>query len=289
MYNRKLGTLAAILAMAAGGSALASSAQASLTPVQIGTAVVDNDPISVLGDPEVTFVDGNVAFNWGNGSTGSRITGKLHVVNGDSARYRLKVTSRDRAGTSLGSTYDSLAGHPVHTDDPKDFTVDMAGTSAPFVDRVEVSVQKQGTGGWVTKGTVPTTLTLHDDSVKVLGDGIDLGGSTYSAGAPTTSATMDYDLGDDGKMTANYSGYLHFENFSRCGRVVLRLLSPFGLPPTEIKGAQHCPADNGYHRGTQDILTAGPTSGSTSIEVALQSKTGGVWQDVNTQTVGIAE
>lgn len=285
MHPRKL---AAMLAITAGGLTFAASAQASSIP--IGQAVVDNDPVQVLGDPEVTLVDGNVAFTWTSGTTSSRLTGTLHVVDGDDASYRVKVASFDRAGTSLGNVYDSTAGHALHTDAAKDFPVNMTAKSAPYVARVEVSVQKKSDATWRTKTTNTTPyLTLHDDDVTILGSGIDVGGSGFLAGAPTGPAKMHYTLADDGKMTASLSESLHFDNFSRLGRVQLRSLSLFpGLPSADVNGPQHSAPDNGYYRYA-DTIAAAPSSGANSVQVAMQSKTGGVWSDVNTQTVGIAE
>jgi hypothetical protein len=288
MYHRKLSALLALLAMAAGGSALAGTAHASVVGT-IAKDVVDNDPVQVLGDSEVTLVNGNVAFGWGYGGVTPRLTGTLHVVGGNNARYRVKVDAYDRANHKLGSTYDTTAGTPIHTNDPKDVAVDMTATSAPFVNRLVVSVQKQGTGSWFTKASNDTPyLTLHDDDVQVLGDGIDVGGLGFYAGNPTGPAKLSWALGDDGSVTASYSGYVHFDDFSRCGRVVLRSLTPTGFQTGEVKGPQHCPTDNS-HQHYDDTLAVPATTQASRVQVALQSKTGGVWQDVNTQTVGIAE
>ena len=68
MYAAKLGTMVAILATAAGFSAFAGSAQAQISGT-IGGDVVDNDALQVNGDPDISLVDGNVAFEWGRGKT----------------------------------------------------------------------------------------------------------------------------------------------------------------------------------------------------------------------------
>jgi hypothetical protein len=288
-HHRKIGTLLAILATAAAGSALAGSANAAIVSSPLKD-VVDNDPVQVLVDPEVKLIDANVAFAWGSGSTDSRLTGTLHIVDGDDARFRVKLASYDRSSKLLGTTYNTLAGTPIHTDAAKDIAVDMKGTSAPFVSRVEVSVQKQGTGDkWRTKGTNNTPfLNLADDDVTILGTGIDVGGSSFFMGAPLTPAKLRWALGDDGKMTGTYDGYLHFQDFSRCGRVELRYLSQLGLRTATVDGPQHCPADDAHYQ-EHDTLAAPASSLASKVEVAMQSKTGGVWQDVNTQTVSIAE
>jgi hypothetical protein len=288
MYHRKLSALLALLAMAAGGSALAGSSQAAVTGT-IAKDVVDNDPVQVLGDSEVALVDGNVAFGWGYGSVTPRLTGTLRVVGGNNARYRVKVEAYDRANHRLGTTYDTTAGTPVHTNDPKDIAVDMEATSAPFVNRLVISVQKQGTGSWFTKASNDTPyLSLHDDDVKVLADGLDIGGLGFYAGDPTGPAELSWALGDDGAETATYSGYLHFDDYERCARVVLRSISPTGLQTGETKGPEHCPLDNS-HQYKLDTIAAAPSTQATAVQVALQRKMSGKWADVKTQTVGIAE
>src|SRR4051794_486520 len=73
MRFRKLIATLAMISATAGVSALASSAQA---------AVVDNDPLALLSDSEVTLTDGNVAFDWTQGTVTPRLTGRLNVVHG---------------------------------------------------------------------------------------------------------------------------------------------------------------------------------------------------------------
>ena len=55
MRLSKLGTMVAILATAAGFSALAGRAEAQISGT-IGGDIVDNDPLQVLGDPGITLL-----------------------------------------------------------------------------------------------------------------------------------------------------------------------------------------------------------------------------------------
>jgi hypothetical protein len=63
----KLGTMVAILATAAGFSALADTAHAQISGT-IGGDLVDNDPQQLLCDPRVTLADGNVVIEAGRDS-----------------------------------------------------------------------------------------------------------------------------------------------------------------------------------------------------------------------------
>src|SRR3954452_16513862 len=110
--HRKISTTLAILATTAGAAALASSAQAQISPT-IAVDVVDNDALQVVGDPDITLDDGNVAFQWGRGATSSRLTGTLHLTDADKARWRVRVDSFDRSGTLVGTEYDVANGTPA--------------------------------------------------------------------------------------------------------------------------------------------------------------------------------
>jgi hypothetical protein len=284
MY-RKLTTALAVLATTAGVSALASSAQAQISGT-IGGDVVDNDALQVSGDPDISLVDGNVAFQWGSGETSSRLTGTLHLLDADKARWRVRVDSFDRNGTKIGTAYDVPDGTPVKKE-VKDIPVDMAGTVAPYIARVFVAVEMQGASDkWITKASEDTNLNLHDDPVTILGDGIDVGSGPFGYTGPMLPATFSWKIDDDGKLTGTYSGSLYHDDFARCARVTLRPLS-FGFPGDEVNGPEHCAYDNGFYRDA-DTLSTAPSSRASGVEVAMQSKVGG-WGDVNTQRVSVAE
>src|SRR3954453_17379662 len=129
MRFRKLIATLAMISATAGVSALASSAQA---------AVVDNDALALLSDSEVTLTDGNVAFDWTQGTVTPRLTGKLNVVHGRRACYRVNIESYDLSNTRLHSTHggdECPADAKAHT-----YTVDLSGASDPLMTRVTVAV-----------------------------------------------------------------------------------------------------------------------------------------------------
>jgi hypothetical protein len=68
---------------------------------------------------------------------------------------------------------------------------------------------------------------------------------------------------------------------------VLRSLSSTGFQVDELKGPRHCPTDDGFDHASYTLATA-PTSQASRVQVAMQSQTGSLWQDVNSQTVSIA-
>jgi hypothetical protein len=284
MY-RKLSAALAILAATAGVSVLAGSAQAQISGT-IGGDVVDNDALQVSGDPDVTLDDGNVAFQWGSGKTSSRLTGTLHLTDADKARWRVRIDSFDRSGTLIGTAYDVPDGTPAKKE-VKDIPVDMQGTSAPYVGRVLVAVEMQGAGDrWVTKASDDTYMNLHDDSVTILGDGLDVGSGPFGSTGPMLPASFVWKIGDDGKVTGTYSGTLFHDDFAHCARVTLRSLMS-GSAIGELDGPEHCAHDNGFYHDA-DTLTTAPSSLASGVEVAMQSKIGG-WGDVGTQRVSIAE
>jgi hypothetical protein len=243
MY-RKLTTALTVLATTAGVSALASSAQAQISGT-IGGDVVDNDALQVSGDPDISLTDGNVAFRWGGGMTSSRLTGTLHLTDADKARWRVRVDSFDRNGTLIGTAYDAPRGTGADTA-VKDIPVDMTGTVAPYVGRVLVAVEMQGdTPKWVTEASNDTYMNLHDDSVTILGDGIDVGSGPFGYTGPMLPATFTWKIGNDGKLTGTYSGTLYHDDFAHCARVMLRSLA-VGFPGDELNGPEHCAHDNGF-------------------------------------------
>jgi hypothetical protein len=294
MFSTKLTAALAAAAMAAGAAGLAATAHASVVVTQ-ATTVVDNDALTAVGNSEASLTGANAAFQYSGGSVDVHVTGTLHVVNGTSARYRVRVDSYDRAGNRLSTDYDDPKGTPIHIS-PKDVTLDMTTTSAPYVDKIEVSIEKQGTSvNWIPRGAMQTThLSLHDDEVGISGVGIDFGAGPYSStgtpgyGGPLMFAPFTWTLGDDGKMTGSVDGSIYWDDFSRCGRVVLRYLAPAGYDVHDVTGPQVCPKDDSIYHDPYK-LAGDAVAGANAVEVALQSKTGGIWQDVDTQRVSIAE
>jgi hypothetical protein len=260
--------------------------------------VVYTEQFEVTGDSEVTLNDANLTFEWSNADVKPQLTGTLHVVNGINARYRVRVDCYDRLSNKIGTAYDNTDGTPIHAS-PKDIPVDMTGNAAPNVYYVKVALEKQGTSpNWHSRDAYDIFMRLSDDEVRILGDGIDIGGPDFSNGAPTDSATVSWNIGDDGKLTATYSGYLHFKKFDRPGRVVVRAINTLtGAEAARAEGDSHTPADNGHYRypetGGPETLTV--ESYATNLQVIMQSfstdpETGqGTWSDVHSQTVSVAE
>lgn len=295
MPHRTLTTLLALLATAAGSAAFAGGAHASAAPVGV---VVDNDGFfDLLADPEVTLTDENIAFRWGRDTVTPRLTATLHIVDGDDGCYRVRTDSLDADGALVGSAYDDETGHCRHSDAPVDIPVDMLAVGGPDVKQLVVALEKEGTAGrWRTKDTSEMReLNTHDDKAMVLGGGIDIGGSGWLNGFPTSPARVSWDIGDDGRMTATYDGTLHLKGFyPGSGRVVIRAYDPVtGFRYGTDEGPAHTPADNGLD-SSHDTLSVTSSNG-TSLEVIMQSLvtdplTGTAsWQDVNQQTVSAAE
>jgi hypothetical protein len=301
MPHRTLPTLLALVASTAGGALLAGSAPATAATTVQGV-VVDNDAFpDLLDHAEVTLTDGNVAFRWSNAVVTPRLTATLHIVEGDDACYRVRTDSFDAAGQLVGRAVDLEDGHCPRNDDATDIPVDMQAIGGPDVRRVQVSVQKQvievnKPPKWQSKDTSSLPyLTTHDDEVRILGSGLDVGGETWLTGAPTDAARVSWAIGDDGRLTATYTGFLHMKGFgSDAGRVVIRAINPFlDFTVATTEGGSHIPADNG-HYAYEDTLAVTSSNGS-DLQVATQSLSQAtpddpaVWQDSGTQTVNVAE
>jgi hypothetical protein len=278
-----------------------STTVAGPTPSPL-TTVVDNDPFPTLyhdPDSEVTFSDGNVAWAWGNGTVTPQVTGTLHIVNGDDAKFRVRVDSYDSDGNLVGSAYDKKKGHPRHTDAATDIPVDMNAISGPNIRRAIVALEKEGIGPqWHTKDeSILLELDTFDDDVTILGSGIDVGGLGFSEskGKPTEPAVVSWKLGDDGMLTATYTGYLHFDDFNKdAGRVIIRAIDPIsGREAARTEGGSHSPPDTGYHHYPDTLAVV---SEEASLEVVMQSwvvtdpeTQQGEWEDVGSQTVSVAQ
>ena len=104
---------------------------------------------------------------------------------------------------------------------------------------------------------------------------------------PLNSASVAWSIAD-GLATATVNGNVHFDGFSRCGRIRARFLDEAGTLVEAINGPQHCPPDLA-HYAFGDVLASTPSALVTDVELLLQSKTGGNWSTVNSTTVSIAE
>jgi hypothetical protein len=276
-----------------------STTVAGPTPSPL-TTIVDNDPFPTLyhdPDSEVTFSGGNVAWAWGNGTVTPQVTGTLHIVNGDDAKFRVRVDSYDSDGNLVGSAYDKKQGHPRHTDAATDIPVDMNAKSGPNIRRAIVALEKEGIGPqWHTKDeSIVLELDTFDDDVTILGSGIDVGGLGFSKGNPTEPAIVSWKIGDDGMLTATYTGYLHFDDFNKdAGRVIIRAIDPLsGREAARTEGGSHSPPDTGYYHYPDTLAVV---SEKAYLEVVMQSwvvtdpeTQQGTWEDVGSQTVSVAQ
>jgi hypothetical protein len=278
MQHRKLTTTLAILAATTGVAAFAASAQAGV--------IVDDDPFLLTGHSEVTLTDANVAFNFENGGILPKLTATLEVVNGDDACYRARVASYD--GATLLHDKPGIT-RCLTTDQPREFSINLPEDRDPLTDKVIVSVEKDDgpQGSWRTKDERELDMNTFSDSFRIFGAGVDIGGSGFAGGAPTTNANVGWQI-EDGLATATYNGYYHFDAFLRRGRVQLRMLDENGTEVEVIDGPEHFAPDLA-HYAYNDVLASTPSGSVVEVEVAMQTKSGGVFSDVDTETVSIAQ
>jgi hypothetical protein len=277
MQHRKLTTTLAILAATTGVAAFAASAQAGV--------IVDSDPASLTGDPEVTLIgDPEVAFNFDSSGILPKLTGTLKVVNGDDACFRVRLASYD--GATLLHDKPGIT-RCLQTDQPREFSINLPEDRDALTDSVVVSVEKDGPQGWTTKDERQIDMNTFSDTFRIIGAGVDLGGDTFAAGDPTDKASVAWSI-DDGDATATYNGWYHFDAFLRRGRVQLRMLDENGALVEVKDGPEHFAPDLAHYQ-YQDVLASTPSPNVVEVEVAMQTKSGGVFSDVDTETVSIAQ
>lgn len=275
MNHRKLGTTLAILATTAGVSVFAGSAQA---------VVVDNDSASLTGDSEVSLTDANLAFDFTGGQMIPRLTGTLNADFADGKCVRVRIDSYDD-GTYL-HTKPGIT-HCLSDDAHHEWSVNLNEDADALTDEVVVKVEKEDAQGWSVADERTIEQNAFSDTFSVFGSGIDIGGSTFAGGGPSTPALMGWSI-DQGQVTASYVGYVHLDGFSRCGRVKLRYLDEAGTQLDAIPGPQHCPPDLA-HYSYRDEIASVPSPLATQVEVVMQTKSGGNWSKVDSETVSIAE
>jgi hypothetical protein len=278
MQHRKLSTTLAMFAATAGVTVFAASAQAGV--------VVDNDGASLTGHSEVTLTDANLAFNFDSSGILPKLTGTLEVVNGDDACFRARLASYD--GSTLLHDKPGIT-RCLQTDQLREFSINLPEDRDPLTDKVVVSVEKDDgpQGSWRTKDERELDMNTFSDTFRIFGAGVDIGGDAFAAGDPTNNASVAWSI-DDGNATATYDGWYHFDAFLRRGRVQLRMLDESGAQVEVIDGPEHFAPDLA-HYAYQDVLASTPSPNVVEVEVAMQTKSGGVFSDVDTETVSIAE
>jgi hypothetical protein len=277
MQHRKLTTTLAILAATTGVAAFAASAQAGV--------IVDSDPALLTGDPEVTLIgDPEVAFNFDSSGILPKLTGTLAIVDGDDACFRVRLASYD--GATL--LHDKPGRqHCMRNDLPHEFPINLPEDRDALTDSVVVSVEKDGQQGWTTKDERQINMNTFSDTFRIIGAGVDIGGDTFAAGDPTNNASVAWSI-DDGDATATYNGWYHFDAFLRRGRVQLRMLDESGTVVEVQNGPEHFAPDLA-HYAYNDVVASTPSPNVVEVEVAMQTKSGGVFSDVDTETVSIAQ
>jgi hypothetical protein len=290
MQHRKLTTMLAIVAGAAGFSALAGSAHA---------AVIQNFWLDMENDPagEVSLTDGNLSYDWSHGIITPKVHGTFKVVNGDDANFRVHVDSMDSAGSVIGSTYYTPQPGGFKNDAEHDFSFDMTATMAANVASVKIALEKDSSGAWKDKdhAYVPVFYPRTDD-VKITDAGIDLGGYGFDAltQQPSDSAKVSYKIEADGKLTMSYAGYLHLGSdfYPRVARVQIRAIGDAGKVFATKNGPARYQLTPAYLRADEDQLSI-TTADATQLKVKIQEKDPytGDWVDLpgDAQTVNVAE
>ena len=275
MHHRKLTTSLAILAATAGVSVFAATANA---------VVVDYDNVTLNGD-EVDLTDGNLAWDYSNGRVTPKLTGRLEATNADDTNVRVRIDSYN------GSEYlDTEEGGAMFVDDDTwhHWSVDRPGISNVTTDRAVVAVEKETVNGWETQAETTVGMSTHRDYFTVLRDGVDIAGTGWAGGAPTSDASVSWPI-DDGLVTPEFTMRLHMEDLGGvCGRIKVRYLTEDDAFLDSGKSTQRCPGDNNHYGYLADIPPY--TSGEIGkVEVIAQTRAGGQWNDSGSTTLSIEE
>jgi hypothetical protein len=283
-------SLLAILATAAGVTALSGSAQA---------AVYQNSYFYMNRDTagEVSLMQGNLANDWSHSTISPEVTGDLKVVNGDDANFRVRVDSIDLDNNVIGTTYYTPKPNGFKDDAEHHFAVDMSGTAAPNLGEVEIALEKNSSGTWKEKDHfyLPVIRYPKADDVKILDTSIDVGGSGFSSFThePTDSAKVSWHIEDDGQLTASYDGWLHMEPdfFRGRARVMIRALNGAGKAVAKQAGPARYQQTPEY-QSDEDKLSV-TSADAARLQVAIQEWDDYLqeWTDIagDVQTVGVGD
>jgi hypothetical protein len=290
MYRKLTRPLLAILATAAGVTALSGSAQAAV--YQNSYFYMDSDPAG-----EVTLMNGNLANDWSHSIVSPEVTGDLKVVNGDDANFRVRVDSIDTGNKVIGTTYYTPKPDGFKDDAEHHFAVDMSATAAPNLGEVEIALEKNSSGTWKEKSHfyLPVIRYPKSDDVKILDTGIDVGGSGFNplSHEPTDSAKVSWHIEDDGRLTASYDGWLHMESdfYPSRARVMIRALNGAGKAVAKQAGPDYRQQTSEYE-SNEDKLSV-TTADATRLQVAIQEWDGfhQQWTDIagDVQTVAVGD
>jgi hypothetical protein len=303
-FSRRRATLA-MLATAAAVPAFAASAQATLGPVSGSTSIprgqvtLETVPFGLIGSlnpdgvSDVSLMSAESKFTWYNGAVAGHVTGTMHVDNGQLAQYRVRVDGLTGNNDVLSTSYDAKRGTSP-TSASQDIPVDVAVPAAPNLLKAKVVLEEKSSGpNWVERGELYTQAVPRTDDVKILSRHLDVGGIGFANGEPTDDASVTWDIGDDGALTATYRGYLHFTGAAASGRVELRSINPLlgGVSDT-ADGDTHETNGNGPVTSPQDTIAL-TSSSSPTVDVVMQSwvpdPNGGHWDDIASQRVSAGE
>ena len=288
MYRRMTKPLLAIAATAAGVAALSGSAQA---------AVYQNSYFYMNSDPEVSLMEGNLADDWSHGTITPEITGKLKVVNGDDANFRVRLDTFDLDNNKVDTTYYTPKPDGFKDDAEHNFDVDMTAASAPNLGEVEIALEKNSSGTWKEKSHfyLPVSRNPRYDDLNILDTSIDLGGYGFDPAAhePLNPGKITWHIEDDGRLTASSDTYLHMESKFRPGRarVIIRALNGAGKVVAKQAGPDYYQQTPEYEVH-EDKLSVTSTD-ATRVQVAIQEwdDYNDVWSDIpgDVQTVSVAD
>jgi hypothetical protein len=279
MYRKLTKPLLALVATAAGVAALSGSAQA---------AVYQNSYFYMNSDPEVSLMEGNLANDWSHSIVSPQVTGDLKVVNGDDANFRVRVDSINLDNDVVGTTYYTPKPNGFKDDAEHHFDVNMAATPGPDLGEVEVALEKESSGTWKEKSHfyLPVIRNPRSDEVKIVDTAIDLGGYGFNAltQAPDNPASITWLIQPDGRLTANYSGYLYLGSdfFPKRARVMIRALNNAGKVLDKAAGAAQYQQTPEFMTSPQEALSV-TSSDATRLQVAIQE-----WDDYLNDWVDIA-
>jgi hypothetical protein len=306
------GAALAVLATAAAIPAFATSAHATLGPIG-GTTSIPKGQVTLdtvwagfTGPPDAkgksfSLNPGQAQFTWNQGKVAAHLTGTMHVVGAIHTQARVRVDSLTVNNAVLATTYDDKTGTAINSAS-QDVTVDMNVPAAPNLGKVKIVLEeKSNTNKWDDRGEFYAQFVARTDDVTILGKHADIGGISYSKGAPTGPAAVTWKVGDDGALTATYYGYLHLDGFGGTARTELRAIDPLlGTVSARVdstsyqsNGAGHDEFPDPTKRVSETIPL---TSYSPTLEVVIQSwvnvpdmENGGYWDDIGSQTVSAGE
>ena len=136
-------------------------------------------------------------------------------------------------------------------------------------------------------GTVGVGTTVAEsDPIIIESNGFDVGGSGFSAGAPTDAAVVDWVVHDSGLyITPVVRGSIHFDDVaSSCARVRLITYDGWDNQVSETYSDEECAYRDGHVERPFEITLSG--GGMTEAKVTLQTLAlNGTWGNLGSQTV----